>query len=177
MVRGPLPITPQTKIGELLEAYPDLEAVLVAVAPAFKKLRNPMLRRTVARVTSVAQAARVGGVPVAELVRRLRIEVGQEIKAVAPRATPEESAKERPGWFDIQQVVERLDARPLIEAGEQPLARVLQGLEKLCAGQIYELVTPFEPAPLIDTAKSKGFTTWTTLSATEYRTYFVRSAE
>ena len=36
----PLLITPQTKVGELLETYPELEEVLVALAPPFKKLRK-----------------------------------------------------------------------------------------------------------------------------------------
>ncbi len=34
---GPLPITPDTKIAQLLEAYPELEPVLIAAAPAFSK--------------------------------------------------------------------------------------------------------------------------------------------
>ena len=56
-------ITPQTKVGELLTAYPELEDLLIEIAPAFKKLRKPVLRRTVAKVTSLAQAARVGRWP------------------------------------------------------------------------------------------------------------------
>jgi hypothetical protein len=47
-------ITPQTKVGELLDAFPELENVLIQIAPPFKKLRNPILRRTVARVTRLS---------------------------------------------------------------------------------------------------------------------------
>ena len=43
-----LAICPDTKVGALLEAYTALEPALIAIAPAFEKLRNPMLRRTVA---------------------------------------------------------------------------------------------------------------------------------
>ena len=53
-------ITPETKVGALLDAYPELEAVLIELAPPFRKLKNPVLRRTVARLTSLAQAAKVG---------------------------------------------------------------------------------------------------------------------
>ena len=59
-----LVITPKTKVAELLSTYPELEDVLVDMAPAFKKLKNPVLRRTIARVTSLQQAASVGEVPV-----------------------------------------------------------------------------------------------------------------
>ena len=44
-----LPIGPETTIGALLEAYPELEGILVEMAPAFAKLRNPVVRRTVAQ--------------------------------------------------------------------------------------------------------------------------------
>ncbi|HOK52235.1 MAG TPA: DUF1858 domain-containing protein [Bacteroidales bacterium] len=43
-----IPITPQTKVGELLEAYPQLEAKLLELSPKFGHLKNPVLRRTVA---------------------------------------------------------------------------------------------------------------------------------
>ena len=39
-------ITPKTRVGELLDTYPQLEPVLVKLAPAFAKLKNPVLSRT-----------------------------------------------------------------------------------------------------------------------------------
>ena len=53
------PITPETKVAQLLEDHPALEEVLVSLAPAFSKLRNPVLRRTIARVTTLKRAAEV----------------------------------------------------------------------------------------------------------------------
>jgi hypothetical protein len=44
-------ISPKTKIYELLEAYPQLEETLIALAPPFKKLKNPVLRKTIAKIT------------------------------------------------------------------------------------------------------------------------------
>ncbi|MEW5796174.1 MAG: DUF1858 domain-containing protein [Candidatus Zixiibacteriota bacterium] len=170
-------ITPQTKVGELLKAYPEIEEVLIAIAPEFKKLRNPILLRTVARVTSLAQAARVGGVPVGDLVRQLRQAVGQpdiDVSAEPPSESAVSSTP--PEWFRQEPIKQSHDARPLIEAGLQPIGRVLGDLESLPHDVIYELITPFEPAPLIDKARAKGFDTWTrAVSAGEYRTYFRRS--
>ena len=168
-------ITPQTKVGELLDAYPELESVLIEIAPPFKKLRNPILRRTVARVTSLAQAARVGNVPIGDMIRRLRRHVGQpdlEVEASAI-VSAEISATSVPEWMDQGTVVGLLDARPMIDAGEQPLGRVMQELGRLQPGEIFELITPFEPAPLIDKAITRGYRVWTTARSTdEYRTYF-----
>ncbi|HSM51463.1 MAG TPA: DUF1858 domain-containing protein, partial [Thermoanaerobaculia bacterium] len=69
---GPLVITPQTKVLALLEAYPRLEEVLIGYVPAFQKLKNPILRRTVAKVATLSQAARIGGIAAPDLVRALR---------------------------------------------------------------------------------------------------------
>ena len=46
-------ITPKTKVAELLDAYPQLEDILIEIAPQFKKLQNPVLQKTIARVTSL----------------------------------------------------------------------------------------------------------------------------
>ena len=51
-------ISPETKIGSLLDRFPDLEKTLLEMAPEFKKLRNPILRKTIARVTSLRQESR-----------------------------------------------------------------------------------------------------------------------
>jgi len=70
-------ITPKTKIFDLLEAYPELEETLIAVAPAFKKLKNPVLRNTITKVATLTQAAMIGGLKVEELIFKLRTEVDQ----------------------------------------------------------------------------------------------------
>ncbi len=66
-----------TKVGELLDAYPKLEEELIRINPKFKKLKNPILRRTVAKIATLAQAAKVGGMDPVELVNLLRKAVGQ----------------------------------------------------------------------------------------------------
>jgi len=172
-----LPITPQTKVSDLLREYPELQEVLITIAPAFKKLHNPVLLRTVARVTSLSQAARVGGVPVADLVRQLRQAVGQpSIPEDSEAKTTTDLPATAPAWFAPEKIVTTFDARRMIESGEQPIGYVLTDLDRLQPGQIYELVTPFEPAPLMDKAISRGFSVWTRkVSATEQRTSFLRT--
>lgn len=177
MEKEPLLITPQTKIGELLDRYPQLEATLVEAAPAFKKLRNPVLRKTVAKVTSLAQAARVGSIPVIELIQRLRQQIGQPaFSHETDDSVPSDgNSASSPSWYDASKIKETLDARPMIDSGDQPIGVVLRELKKLEAGQIYELITPFEPAPLIDKAKADGITVWLkAVSQTEFHTYFCR---
>jgi uncharacterized protein (DUF2249 family) len=166
-------ITPKTKVYELLQAYPELEDVLIEIAPVFKKLKNPVLRRTIARVTTLQQAAQVGETPVHSMVNTLRQKVGQDslegLEASAAGHT------ERPSWFNQHKIVKRLDARPIIEQGGHPLGEVLTGVSDLKPGEIFELVTPFTPAPLIERVVEQGFDNWSEKKAEDhFINYFLK---
>lgn len=165
-------ITPKTRVLQMIEAYPQLEAVLVAMVPAFKKLQNPVLRRTVARVATLQQAAAVGSIPVEELVNRLRREVGQDLYAGGAGTA---YRTERPAWFDAARVARELDARPLLAAGEQPVNQAMADLAALAPGAIYKLSAPFLPAPLIDKGVSLGLEHWLVKQAEEsFEVYFYK---
>jgi hypothetical protein len=166
-------ITPETKVGTLLDSYPELEDLLVRLAPPFAKLRNPILRKTVARVTSLRQAAKVGGVNIAELVNALRKEVGLSgVAGISDDANGVSGPK--PDWVESQ-IAESLDARPVIESGEQPIGLVMSRLRKLSDNQVFELITPFEPAPLMDKAREQGFSIWSEkMGVNLVKTYFCR---
>ncbi len=148
-------ITPKTKVYELLQAYPGLEDVLIEMAPVFKKLKNPVLRRTIARVTTLQQAAQVGEIPVHSLVNTLRKKVGQDVLEGLEATAGGSSVK--PSWLRDENIAKRLDARPIIEQGGHPLGEVLEGVKDLHAGEIFELSTPFLPAPLIERVVAQGF--------------------
>ena len=152
-----LPITPATKVAELLEAYPELEETLVGLAPAFKRLRNPVLRRTVARVASLEQAASVGGVAVRELVAALRAAAGQELDASAEgEGGPVPDTGATPEWLDESRVASVIDADALLDAGEVPLARVNGAAAGLAAGTLLRVDSGFRPTPLIDALSKQG---------------------
>ncbi len=167
-------ITPETKVGNLLEAYPELEELLINLAPAFKKLRNPVLRRTVARVTSLRQAAKVGGVGIGEMINKLRQAAGQgAVDALDENSLDETTTK--PEWLGKRGLWKTLDARPLIESGQEPLGVVMRDLSDLPSDHVYELIAPFEPAPLIDKAKKRGLETYCAHEPDgSTRTYFTR---
>lgn len=152
-------ITPKTKIGPLLDKFPKLEKTLFEMAPEFKKLRNPILKKTIARVTSLRQASAIAKIPLAEMINTLRSEAGIQEEFMTDEETVSLS-KESPSWFSASSIVQSLDARPMLEKGEQPIDRVFADCKNIKVGEIYELTTPFLPAPLIDTARKKGYLTW-----------------
>jgi len=169
----PLLITPQTRIADLLEHYPQLEEPLIELAPEFRKLHNPVLRRTIAKVVSLQQAANIGHLPVMTLVNQLRARVGQDRYSAETGAT-DYISPQPPTWFAAERIARTLDIRPLLDAGQMPLERVLQELRIISPGQIFEIITAFLPAPLIDKVRAAGYTAWSKVLDAEFRTYFYR---
>ena len=152
-------IAPKTRVADLIAAYPQLEQVLVETVPAFEKLRNPVLRKTVARITSLQQAAIVGGVNVEDLVNHLRREVGQDLVTGTGGTA---YTTEQPDWYSETRVVAELDATGMLSAGEQPVNQVIADLQALAPGDIYKVEAPFMPAPLVDKASSLDIAHWVT---------------
>lgn len=166
-------ITPETKISALLDHYPQLEEVLIEMAPAFKKLNNPILRKTIARVATLRQVAQIGDLSLAVLINKLRSVVGQTADFEAGDKIKQSSTP--PSWFDPSKIVKSLNARPMIESGQQPISQVLEELKSLKSGEIYELITPFVPAPLLDMIKTKDFQAWVQQHFKEMvRSYFIK---
>ncbi len=172
-IKDNLIITPKTKVFQLLEAYPQLEETLIGFVPAFKKLKNPVLRKTVAKITTLQQAATIGGVKTGELVNLLRKEVGQDLLSDSAESTYNTI---RPGWFDEKNISGELDIRDMLAAGEQPVNQAMADLNDLKQGCIYKITAPFIPAPLIDKAGSLNISHWLVKENEElFRIYFYKA--
>ncbi|MBW2278702.1 MAG: DUF1858 domain-containing protein [Deltaproteobacteria bacterium] len=170
------PITPNTKVATLLEHYPQLEDTLIEMAPPFKKLRNPILRRSVAKVASLRQAAKVGRLPAHQVVNALRAAVGQSPLDPEPGAEDETYFTDQPRWFDEERISVSLDESKEVGDDEMAVSKVLKQGNRLSAGEILELRTTFLPVPGIDIMRAKGFETWSVEDAPDQiRTYFTRA--
>ena len=164
-------ITPESKVAALLEHYPELEDVLIGMAPPFKKLKNPILRRSVAKITSLRQAAVVGRISIDELVNRLRAAVGQEPITIEVAVDADTYYSVQPAWFDSDRVVASVDGSK-VDPNVMPLNPLMRRASKLTEGEIVELVTNYLPAPAIDIMRKKGFLTWSREQGEVTRTYF-----
>jgi len=158
-------IHPGMKVAELLERWPELEAVLVAQAPAFQKLRNPVLRRTVARVATLEQAAGIAGISPRALVLALRRAAGQpaeDLEPAAPSSRSEQNAAgvdltPPPAWLHASRIVRTIDADALLDAEETPLHAAFAAARALGAGEAIEVVASFRPVPLVEHLERQGF--------------------
>ncbi len=163
-------ITPQTKINDLLTRYPELELFLMDLNPKYKKLKNPILRRTVAKIATLTQVAAIGGYDVTKLVNMLRSEVGQEPMG----ETEEPSHREHtalPKWISEPAALQ-IDATELLNTDKNPLTEVSKALKSLQPGQHLLLKSDFLPAPLIETFEKQGYDVYTReLDENQFLTY------
>jgi uncharacterized protein (DUF2249 family) len=178
-------------VARLLDEHPGLIEVLASYHPHFKQLRNRLLRRVMAPRVTVAQAARMAGVPEDELLAALRRAVGESAPAAHPlaphllaphpalspegRGSEEREAPPSPvqgeGRGDggpplaLAHVPETcrvyLDVREDIRRGAEPFARIMAAVKALGGDQVLVLRVPFEPIPLYDVLGKRGFGHWT----------------
>ncbi len=147
-------ITLQTTIAELLNDYEGMKDILIGINPKFKKLNNPILRRTLAKVATVKQAAFVGSMDPLELLNALRKAVGQsQIDERIEKVS--EPSSELPSWYEEPKAV--LNANDLLAEDKNPLAEVVITFKKLKTGDIIELHADFWPEPLIEELEKKGY--------------------
>lgn len=174
MAREIVNITPSVTVHELLEAYPELEDVLIGIAPPFKKLKNRIIRKSVAKIATLKHISSVGKVPLNELINKLRIAVGQP--KIDDLYKDEEYFQPKPGWFSLEKISVSIDENKLKDKDRMTLAAILVKAKDVRKGEIIELITTFLPAPGIDIMKSKGYSVWTTKSEDNLiRTYFLKS--
>jgi hypothetical protein len=151
-------ITSQSKLFDVLEAYPFLEAQIVNIAPPFQNLKNPVLRRTVGKIATLEKVAQIGGMDVNKLVNTLRRAVGQEELGAGTAAN---LVVEIPRVADDPEWIARepqfiVNGTELLQRGEVPLSRVNELLGQLEEGRYILLITNFEPTPIIDAMQKQG---------------------
>ena len=166
-----LAIGPETTVGALLEAYPELESVLVEMAPAFAKLRNPVVRRTVAKVATLEQAAKIGGVSLQAMILRLRDVTGQSAPDL-PVLQPRQDTGEDVSWLAAGRVVEEIDADAMLERGVHPIGRIREAVGALGPGEVVLLRSSFRPQPLIETLRRAGAAVHSSTQGTTHITCF-----
>ena len=147
-------VNPETKVGPLLDEHPDLEDVLIGLSPEYRRLRNPILRRTVARVATLAQVAKVGGLAVPDLVNALRRALGQADSGCSAHVAPDEP--DWPAWAETAAVASWLDADAVLAAGGTPVGQLAAAAAAAVPGTVLGLRAAFYPAPLVDTLRTKS---------------------
>jgi TusA-related sulfurtransferase len=145
-----------TKIADLLNNYEGMKDILIDINPKFKKLNNPILRRTIGRVATVKQAAIVGGMKPLDLLNQLRERVGQKPISQDKEIEEEGDSNEAPEWITTQEPKVSLDANEILDNNENPLSKLNKALKDLKEGEIVVIHSDFRPEPLIEEFSKKG---------------------
>lgn len=145
-------ITSQSKLFDVLETYPFLEAQIIHIAPPFKNLKNPVLRRTVGKLATIQQVAQIGGMDAGKLVNTLRKAAGQDELTLEPAAALVVDLSrdvDDPEWITGEPQF-TVNGTEMLQRGEVPLGQINERLEQLTPGRFLLLVTDFEPTPIVD---------------------------
>ncbi len=164
-------VTKDTKISKILKEKPEAIDVIAAIHPNFKKLQNPILRRSLATRVSVKDAARIGKVPVNDFLKALQ-QAGFEVELVPDDFQNTPDLEIMPPDFSGKEIIE-LDVRPIIHQGKDPFGYINKTARKIKPGQVLLIINDFEPIPLVDYLIGKNFVHWMTQDADgNYLTYF-----
>ena len=160
-------ITAETRVSDLLDAYPQAVEVLAEFNPHFAKLRNRVLRRIMAPRVTLAQAAQIARVDAGAMLAVLARATGQ---APPPSAGPVAITAQGPGpgqarpplldQFAGDRLV-TVDVREDIQRGQEPFAKIMTAVKALRPGQGLLLRNVFEPVPLYQVLGGKGLDHWT----------------
>jgi uncharacterized protein (DUF2249 family) len=178
-------ITPSDRVAAVLRTDERLVEVFASAAPALERLRNPAMRRTMARLVTVAQAAKIAGLDPQELVARLNAAAGSGDEAVPSADTnePVEEQKMSAVESDIPAALSGLPAERLVDLdvredlrrGEEPFSRIMAAKAALKPGEVLRLRATFDPVPLYHVMGKQGYEHWTEqLGEDDWRVWFHR---
>lgn len=156
--------TRETKIADLLEAYPDMIEILARFNPHFALLRRPALRKLMASLVTIEKAARTARVDVNEMLAAIYRAIGEPLPADPGGPAPAVTPPDAPMPEELRDLPEErrvtLDVRAEVRAGEEPYHRIMKAIAALRPDQVLRLGNVFEPVPLYDVLAGRGFARW-----------------
>ncbi len=151
-------ITLETKIADLLNYREDMKDILISINPKFKKLNNPVLRRTIGKIAGVKQAAIVGGMDPIDLLNQLRKAVGQETVDMVSKEEIE--VEKAPEWI-LTELKHTINANDILDEDRNPLAELYKVLKSIDKNEVITIEADFQPEPLIDEMLKLGHEVFT----------------
>lgn len=183
-----VPIRLDDRISSVLARDERLLDVLAAASPALASLRSPLLRKTMSKLATVEQAARIAGLDANDLLARLNGALAAEPSSASATSASPTSASPPPRAASIaaeapppavlgtpEDRIVDVDVREDLRAGREPFGRILEASRRVQAGEVLRLRAIFEPAPLYAVLGRQGYAHFTErLAADDWRVWFWR---
>lgn len=157
-------INKQTKLSDLIKAYPDLRKRLCEVNPKFKLLTTPMGNIMIPKAT-VQDMIERSGMPEAELI--------SGIEKLISEMDSKNSGDADISWQDKISSFKKMDLR---NAQGNFFPSLRDQVSKMEVGEGIEIVQKFEPLPLYEVMDGLGFERLTKQTdENEWHVYFYRT--
>ncbi|NUO65724.1 MAG: DUF2249 domain-containing protein [Gemmatimonadaceae bacterium] len=156
------PIAATDLVSDVLARSEALVDVFVRHSPVLDKLRNRAMRRVMARLVTVEQAARMARVPLEPLLRDLNAALSPGASAatapgaqgcVASASGAGDGARAHPAAATVVE----LDVRDDLRSGREPFSKIMAAIATLPHGDVLRLRAIFEPVPLFAVLAKRGF--------------------
>ncbi len=179
-------ITEDMTVYQVIKKYPETKDVLIKMNPVFKKLNNPIMFNTVAKVTPLKKAAQVGKIYIKQMLLELNEAIGKreeylsETKKNIFKAKNEMlnmqfnngRKKEKPDWLSKMRDTKVFDYS---KTDEEPFLKVTNFASTLDINEGFILKQNFEPLPLINYLQRLGFDYYTEkVDNNIYKIYFYK---
>ncbi len=149
------PVLADAKVKDVLDKYPELKQVLVQLSPKFKRLQNPVMYNSLAKLVSLRDAARITGVSLCEVLHTINRYLGVE----------EKLQKIMPDCIKLQQEKVEYQGEPITwnepleryvmsEANQEEILELVRGLKPQ---EALVVITTSAPDILLKYAQSLGF--------------------
>jgi len=164
-------IKPKTKLLDLLNEYPELETQVVEMAPPFKNLKNPILRKTVGKLATLEKVAKIGGIDVGVFINDLREEIGLDLMDDPIEDEPGVIPSDAPSWIngDPKHII---DGTAMLDAGEHPLNHINKLMRDIEIGDFVLLKTNFAPLPMHDAMKQQNYVVHYAVNGESHQSFF-----
>lgn len=162
----------QTKVAEMLDHYPQLEEILLELSPSFAKLKNPILRKTIAKVATLKQISELAGLNPGEMISTLRKHANlcsEDVKSEGFN-----NFYPQPEWVNEDLVIETFDVCPILNDDKSPMKLIIEKSQSLDQYQILKIITPFIPSPIIEILEKKEYKCWSKPENNLIETYIIK---
>lgn len=175
-------ISAKTKISTLIKENSLVIDAIAEINSNFRKLKNPVLRKVLAPRVSIDVAAKIGGVDIQvffDKLKQLGFKIDSNIISESTNNTDKEINKKTDNMFDLENdKITVLDVREGLAKGIDPFSEIMATIKDFTEGEVLKIVNTFEPAPIINVLKQKGFISKTEhISEKEIHTYLKKVVE
>lgn len=188
------------RLADILARDERVLDVMLATVPDLRGLRNPVTRRVMGKLTTIAQVARMAGIEPDILIRRINAAItkplpaaddpmaagrNEKAAAIPTNRRPQTDSDQEKAVSDTISTMPAflaelspdrlsdLDVRDDLRNGREPFSRIMAAKAALPPGGVLRLRATFEPVPLYAVLGKQGFEHWTEqFDAEDWRVWF-----